>query len=78
MEGNQIELDLTTFDIVELVEDVFKELELRAEGKKITLKFAKEYDIIKDYILKNNNVEIKPMIISKNVTCFTIILISLN
>ena len=30
-----------------LVEDVFKELELRAEGKKITLKFAKEYDIIK-------------------------------
>ena len=47
MEVNQIELDLTTFDIVELVEDVFKELELRAEGKKITLKFAKEYDIIK-------------------------------
>ena len=30
MEVNQIELDLTTFDIVELVEDVFKELELRA------------------------------------------------
>ncbi|MDP4797828.1 MAG: ATP-binding protein, partial [Crocinitomicaceae bacterium] len=47
MEVNQIELDLTTFDIVELVEDVFKELELRAEGKKITLKFAKEYDQIK-------------------------------
>ncbi len=47
MEVNQIELDLTTFDIVELVEDVFKELELRAEGKKITLKFAKEYDKIK-------------------------------
>ena len=47
MEVNQIELDLTTFDIVELVEDVFKELELRAEGKKIELKFAKEYDKIK-------------------------------
>ena len=47
MEVNQIELDLTTFDIVELVEDVFKELELRAEGKKIILKFAKEYDKIK-------------------------------
>lgn len=46
MEVNQIELDLTTFDIVELVEDVFKELELRAEAKKITLKFAKEYDRI--------------------------------
>lgn len=47
MEVNQIELDLTTFDLVELVEDVFKELELRAEAKKITLKFAKEYDRIK-------------------------------
>ena len=47
MEVNQIELDLTTFDIVELVEDVFKELELKAESKKMTLKFAKEYDRIK-------------------------------
>jgi len=47
MEVNQIELDLTAFDIVELVEDVFKEVELRAETKKITLKFAKEYDRIK-------------------------------
>lgn len=47
MEVNQIELDFTSFDIVELVEDVFKELELRAEGKKIELKFAKEYDRIK-------------------------------
>lgn len=47
MEVNQIELDLTTFDIVELVEDVFTELELRTELKKITLKFAKEYDKIK-------------------------------
>ncbi|MEJ6616596.1 MAG: ATP-binding protein [Crocinitomicaceae bacterium] len=44
MEVNQIELDLTSFDIVELVEDVFQELELRAASKKITLKFAKEYD----------------------------------
>lgn len=47
MEVNQIDLDLTTFDIVELVEDVFKELELKAESKKITLKLAKEYDKIK-------------------------------
>lgn len=47
MEVNQIELDFTTFDIVELVEDVFKEVELRAEAKKINLKFAKEYDRIK-------------------------------
>ncbi len=47
MEVNQIELELTSFDIVELVEDVFKELELRAESKKIELKFAKEYDRIK-------------------------------
>lgn len=47
MEVNQIELELTSFDIVELVEDVFKEVELRADSKKINLKFAKEYDKIK-------------------------------
>jgi len=47
MEVNQIELDLTTFDIVELVADVYQELELRAESKKIELKFAMEYDRIK-------------------------------
>jgi two-component system phosphate regulon sensor histidine kinase PhoR len=46
MEVNQIGLDLTSFDIVELVDDVFQELELKAESKKITLKFAKEYDRI--------------------------------
>lgn len=47
MEVNQIELELTSFDIVELVKDVFKELEFLAESKKIELIFAKEYDRIK-------------------------------
>ena len=46
MEVNQMELDLTNFDLLELVEDVFKELELKAESKKITLQFAKQYDRI--------------------------------
>lgn len=47
MEVNQIELEVSVFDIVELVEDVFQELELRAEAKKIQLILAKEYDPIK-------------------------------
>ncbi len=46
MEVNQIELELKNFDIVELVEEMFKELELKAESKNISLVFSKDYDRI--------------------------------
>ena len=46
MEVNQIELELKNFDIVELVEDIFKELELKAESKDISLIFSMDYDRI--------------------------------
>lgn len=47
MEVNDVRLDLETFDIVELVRDIFEELEMKAKKKKIKLKFAKDYDVIK-------------------------------
>ena len=47
MEVNDIRLDFETFDIVELVKDIFEELEMKAKKKKIKLKFAKDYDVIK-------------------------------
>ncbi len=44
MEVNEIQLDLTHFDLKELVQDLFEDFEMRAEKKKITLKFARDYD----------------------------------
>lgn len=46
MEVNKINLDITRFDIVELVSDLFEEAEVRASEKDIKLKFAKEFDPI--------------------------------
>lgn len=47
MEVNEILLDMESFDMVELVKDLFEELEMKAKKKKIKLKFAKDYDVIK-------------------------------
>ena len=47
MEVNDILLDYETFDIVDLGKDIFEELEMKAKKKKIKLKFAKDYDVIK-------------------------------
>ena len=46
MEVNKINLDITKFDIVELVSDLFEDAESRAKEKDIKLKFAKEFDPI--------------------------------
>ncbi len=47
MEVNDIRIDIENFDIVDLVNDIFEELEMKAKKKKIKLKFAKDYDVIK-------------------------------
>lgn len=47
MEVNEVQLDLTVFDIRELVQDVFDELEIKAKKKHIKLKFSKDFDVIK-------------------------------
>lgn len=44
MEVNKIELHLTNFDIVELVQEIFDSLEVNASEKGINLRFAKEFD----------------------------------
>lgn len=41
-EVNEMKLDITRFDIHELVKDIFEDLEMKAKKKKIKLKFAKE------------------------------------
>ena len=46
MEVDKIILDITHFDIKELVDDVFEELEIKARKKHIELKFAKDFDPI--------------------------------
>lgn len=44
LEADRIKLDLSTFDIVALVEDVFEELEMNARAKNIQLVFFKKFD----------------------------------
>jgi len=49
MEAGAIELDYQHFDIVNLIEEIFDELEGRAKKRKILLKFAKDFDPIYVY-----------------------------
>jgi two-component system phosphate regulon sensor histidine kinase PhoR len=44
MEVNKLDLNITSFDIKELVEESFEALEVRAKDKNITFKFAKNFD----------------------------------
>lgn len=46
MEVDKIDLNYQHFDLVELVEDVFDELEMKAKKRKIRLSFAKDFDPI--------------------------------
>lgn len=44
LEVNKVVIETTSFDIVELVNDVFEELEIKAREKDIDLSFSKEFD----------------------------------
>lgn len=46
MEVGQLEVDLRHFEIVEVVRDVFDELEIKAKKRKIKLSFAKDFSPI--------------------------------
>ena len=46
MEVNALELDRTNFDLVELISDIFDDLEMKARKSSISLQFAKEYGAI--------------------------------
>jgi len=49
LEVNEIQLDLKHFDIKELVQDLFEDVEIRAKKSNITLKFARDYGPIYVY-----------------------------
>lgn len=49
MEVGKIDLQFQHFDIVEMVEDIFDELEMKAKQRKISLVFAKDFDPIYVY-----------------------------
>lgn len=49
MEVNKIDLRFTNFDIVELVQEIFESLEVKATEKGMTLRLAKEYDKVLVY-----------------------------
>ena len=44
LEVNAIPLELTNFDIKQLVQDLFEDLEIRAKKRNISLSFARDYD----------------------------------
>jgi two-component system phosphate regulon sensor histidine kinase PhoR len=44
LEANRVTLNMSSFDIVELVKETFEMLEDNAKERKITLRFKKEYD----------------------------------
>lgn len=46
LEVNELPLDLKTFDLKELVKEIFEDLESTAREKSITLKFEKQYESI--------------------------------
>ena len=46
IEVNKIELNISSFNIKQLVDDIFEELEFKASEKGIKLKFSKEFDPI--------------------------------
>lgn len=45
-EVNEIKLELTNFNIKELVQEIFEDLEQKANKRKISLKFARDFDPI--------------------------------
>lgn len=53
MEANQIQLEYKEFDIVELVKEIFEDLQIKAKKKKIQLKLAKSFSPIFVYADKS-------------------------
>jgi two-component system phosphate regulon sensor histidine kinase PhoR len=68
MEVGKIELEFRHFDIVELVEDIFDELEMKAKKKKIKLKFAKDFDPIYVYADRPKITQVLTNLISNSIT----------
>lgn len=61
MEANQYPLDYKSFDIKELVIEIFDALEVKAKKKNITLKFAKDFDPV---YVKADRIKISQVLIN--------------
>lgn len=68
MEVGAIELEYQHFDIVELVEDIFDELERRAKKRDIKLKFAKDFDPIFVYADKGKITQVLTNLIGNSIS----------
>lgn len=68
MEVGVIELQYEHFDIVELVDDIFDELESRAKKRKIRLKFAKDFDPIYVYADKGKITQVLTNLIGNSIS----------
>jgi two-component system phosphate regulon sensor histidine kinase PhoR len=68
MEVNEVPLDITIFDIKELVQDVFDELEIKAKKKKINLRFSKDFDLIKVKADRNKIGQVITNIVSNSIS----------
>lgn len=68
MEVGKIELKLQNFDIVELISDIFEELEMSAKKRKIKLTFAKEFDPIFVYADRSKIAQVLTNLISNSIS----------
>ncbi|GAB5418219.1 MAG: ATP-binding protein [Crocinitomicaceae bacterium] len=68
MEVGQLKLEYRHFNIVQLVNDIFEELEIKAKKRKIKLKFAKEFDSIYVYADKSKIAQVLTNLISNSIS----------
>ena len=68
MEANQIELQYKEFDIVELVSDIFDDLQMKAKKKKIHLKFSKTFNPIMVYADKGKINQVVTNLLSNSIS----------
>lgn len=68
MEVGKVDLKLQHFDIVEMITDIFDELEMKAKKRKIKLKFAKDFDPIFVYADKSKISQVLTNLISNSIS----------
>lgn len=68
MEVGKVELSYKHFNIVELIKDIFDELEMKAKKRKIKLKFAKEFDPIYVHADRNKIAQVLTNLIGNSIS----------
>lgn len=68
LEAGRIELQLSHFNIIALVEDVFEELDMEAQKREITLRFSKDYDPIYVHADKSKITQVVTNLINNSIS----------